>query len=338
MKKYTFVLVILALCALLEPAMAQKRRARYKRNIPIWYRSRFYTTVGGGVGSANYFGDLAPASSFVSTDIQFFRTSLFGYVTHKFTPRITGKAQLSWHRLKGDDNISANATQGESAGRYLRNLHFRNDIIELSGMAMFDLFENNSPFFKRPRWAPYGFIGLGVIYSNPTARLNTNSANANGEWVALRPLQTEGKSYSPIQIVIPFGIGIRYKLSQRVDLGFDVGYRYTFSDYIDDVSGNYAHPSSLSSQLSRDMADRTNETFGADTGLNRTQDVVRILTGFGKTNASDPNYNPFSASEDIGNKYRGSRRGNPKDNDWYLTTGFHISYILVNVVQRPRFR
>jgi hypothetical protein len=240
MKKYSLLLLVLALITVIEPAVAQSR-TRYKRNIPIWYRSRFYTTVGGGLGSANYFGDITPTTSFISTELKFTRTSLSGFVTHKFTPRVTGKATLAWHRLKGDDNVSADPNKFSDYGRYLRNLHFRNDIIELTGVAMFDLFENNSPFFKRPLWTPYAFIGLGVIYSNPQAR--EASSEANGQWISLRPLQTEGKSYSPVHVVIPAGLGVRYKVSQRIDIGFELGYRYAFTDYLDDVSGRYIAPS-----------------------------------------------------------------------------------------------
>jgi hypothetical protein len=339
MKKYTFLLIILSLATLLEPAMAQSRRPRYKRNIPIWYRSRFYTTVGGGIGSANYFGDITPAPSFASTDIKFTRSSLTGFVTHKFTPRITGRAALAWHRLKGDDFVSANPSKDQAIGRYIRNLHFRNDVIELSGVAMFDFIENNSPFFKRPTWSPYGFIGLGVIYSNPMAR---TPVEEGAKWVSLRPLHTEGRSYSPVQVVIPAGVGVRYKLSQRIDLGFEVGYRFTFTDYLDDVSGKYVDPSKLggAGSLAARMANRTLEPTAADAGKSREQGLRNIaVSNYGCTSCDQASYDPFnSAASVLGKPKEGTIRGAGKGNDWYLVTNFHISYILVNVVQRPRFR
>ncbi|MES2732313.1 MAG: DUF6089 family protein [Bacteroidota bacterium] len=334
MKKYTFLLIILTLITLLEPAMAQSRKPRYKRNIPIWYRSRFYTAVGGGVGVANYYGDLSPTPSLVSLDLKFTQPSFNVFVTHKFTPRITGRAELAYQRLRGDDNTSADPTKANSIGRYMRNLHFRNDIIELSATGLFDLFENNNPFFKRSTWSPYAFLGVGVIYSNPQAK--TPSDNASGMWTSLRPLQTEGKSYSPAHIVVPFGLGVRYKASQRIDIGFEAGIRFTFTDYLDDVSGKYVDPNNLSSDLARTMADRNLEKFGAATGQSRKDQLQRIaLANFGITDADTPSYDPFNPATAPSS---GSRRGDPKDNDWYLTTGFHISYILVNVVQRPRFR
>jgi hypothetical protein len=335
MKKYSLLLLVLALITVIEPAVAQSR-TRYKRNIPIWYRSRFYTTVGGGLGSANYFGDITPTTSFISTELKFTRTSLSGFVTHKFTPRVTGKATLAWHRLKGDDNVSADPNKFSDYGRYLRNLHFRNDIIELTGVAMFDLFENNSPFFKRPLWTPYAFIGLGVIYSNPQAR--EASSEANGQWISLRPLQTEGKSYSPVHVVIPAGLGVRYKVSQRIDIGFELGYRYAFTDYLDDVSGRYIAPSELGSPEAQRMANRVLERFAADSGENREQALRNIAKNFGgRPDADSPSYDPFGPNG-IRQPGEGSIRGAGKGNDWYFITNLHVSYILVNVVQRPRFR
>lgn len=338
MKKYTFLLIVLCLATFLEPAMAQRRRPKYKRNIPIWYRSRFYTTVGGGFGSANYFGDITPGTSLFSTDIKFTRLGFSGFVTHKFTPRLTGRAALAWQRLKGDDFESANPNEKQAIGRYIRNLHFRNDVIELTGVAMFDLFESNSPFFKRLQWAPYGFIGLGVIYSNPKARTPVESG---ANWIALRPLHTEGRSYSPIQLVIPIGVGVRYKLSQRIDLGFEFGYRFTFTDYLDDVSGKYVDPSKLGgpNSLAARMANRVLEKTAADAGKSREQGLRNIAVNSGCASCEQASYNPFNpATSVLGKPKEGTIRGAGKGNDWYLVTNFHISYILVNVVQRPRFR
>lgn len=336
MKKYTFLLIILSLITQLEPAMAQGRSR--KRTVPVWYRSRFYTTVGGGIGSSNYFGDITPTTSFASTELKFTRTSISGFVTHKFTPRVTGKVALAWHRLKGDDNVSADPTKFSDYGRYLRNLHFRNDIIELSGLALFDLFENNEPFFKRAQWNPYAFIGLGVIYSNPQARLPSADGSASGDWISLRPLRTEGKSYSAINLVIPAGVGVRYKVSQRIDIGLEVGYRYTFTDYLDDVSGSYTDPNKLGSPEARAMANRMFERYGADSGQPREQALRNIARNFdGRTNADSPSYNPFGPNG-IPAPVEGTIRGAGKGNDWYFITNLHVSYILVNVVQRPRFR
>jgi hypothetical protein len=122
---------------------------------------------------------------------------------------------------------------GYDQGRWIRNLSFRNDIKELSFTGIFDLFENRQSFQKRPDYTPYGFLGLAAIYHNPRTLYN-------GSWVALQPLQTElVKPYSSLQVVIPMGLGFRYKLDKQWDIAFEIGWRWTFTDYLDDVSGNY---------------------------------------------------------------------------------------------------
>jgi hypothetical protein len=39
-------------------------------------------------------------------------------------------------------------------------------------------------------------------------------------------------------VLIPYGIGIKYNIGGKFSLAADMGYRYTFTDYLDDVSGN----------------------------------------------------------------------------------------------------
>ena len=62
------------------------------------------------------------------------------------------------------------------------------------------------------------------------------------------PLGTEGqvggylgrKEYNTMAICIPFGVGIKYSLSQKTNLTFEISNRFTTTDYLDDVSTTYA--------------------------------------------------------------------------------------------------
>ena len=63
-----------------------------------------------------------------------------------------------------------------------------------------------------------------------------------------KPLSTEGqgladfpgqKPYHLTQFALPFGIGLRYALSDNVHIGFELSDRKTFTDYLDDVSSHY---------------------------------------------------------------------------------------------------
>ena len=86
-----------------------------------------------------------------------------------------------------------------------------------------------------------GFVGVGAFYYNPKGK-----NPVNGAWMPLRPLHTEGqglpggpKQYSKFSISIPMGVAYRLTLQKKWSLGFEINYRKTFTDYIDDVSTVY---------------------------------------------------------------------------------------------------
>ena len=55
----------------------------------------------------------------------------------------------------------------------------------------------------------------------------------------LRPLQTEGKSYENIAICVPAGFGIKKAFNSQGGIKLEAGYRFTNTDYLDDVSDVY---------------------------------------------------------------------------------------------------
>jgi hypothetical protein len=70
-----------------------------------------------------------------------------------------------------------------------------------------------------------------------------------GQKYFLRPLGTEGqgspnypdrKQYSTMAMCLPIGVGIKYSLTDKINLGFEILYRFTSTDYLDDVSKTYA--------------------------------------------------------------------------------------------------
>ena len=76
---------------------------------------------------------------------------------------------------------------------------------------------------------------------------------------------------------------MRAQLNKRWDFEFEVGYRYLFTDYIDDVSGLYVDLGALDSPLARAMSDRSREQVAADSGsprdfeaINSTASLCRI--------------------------------------------------------------
>ena len=89
-------------------------------------------------------------------------------------------------------------------------------------------------------FTPYVTLGLGVFTYDPYAYLNDKKE-------FLRPLGTEGqtigyqgrKQYSTMAFCLPFGVGIKYNISDKMNLSFEVSQRFTNTDYLDDVSTTF---------------------------------------------------------------------------------------------------
>jgi hypothetical protein len=252
-------------------------------------------------------------------------------------------AQFMHGTLSGSDQKSADPTDNNAIYRYQRNASFRNQINELAVTAYFDLFENQSTYISRVKWTPYLYLGVAGFTNNPEAQAPATDLQGQpladaGKWVKLRPLGTEGqysnldptdanygiKPYSSIQVAIPIGIGARFRLNEVMDLWADIGVRYTFTDYIDDVSRNYVNLYQLKSPLAEAMSYRTNE-LGPPTN---------------PITYSDPN-NPsktYTVQAGYGVENPENIRGNKKNNDLYMVTSIRVTYIIGATFHKAKFR
>ena len=298
-----------------------------------------YTSVGISLNAINYFGDLAPKEDIFSTNISFTRPDFGIWISRRLGPRFSVRGSFNWGRLKGDDFESADPNDENAVYRYIRNLQFRNDIKELSVVGIVDLFENPRTFRTRRPFNPYVFAGVAVFHHNPKALVpeidqNTGNTFPNaGEWVDLQPLRTEGEDYKKIQIAIPFGVGFRFRLEERWDLALEVGYRHLFFDRIDDVSGNYVDLGTLDSDLARALSDRSREPVAVESGDTRVFTPPATATYVG---ADGNTYTTFGG---YGNPDPSNIRGDKDDNDIYIVTGIHLSYILsTGRYRRAKFR
>lgn len=309
-----------------------------------WYKEKTsrsreigYLSIGGHIGITNYFGDLNPLTQYISTDLEGIRPHLGINVNRKLSPRIFARAAFTWGRLLGDDFIAANPENERHRFRYIRNNHFRNDIFELSLSITYDLLPSRLQYYKRKKYVPFLLLGIAGFYHNPRAK--TPDAFGN-RWVNLRPLRTEGqgitrssdgstyvKPYSLIQVAVPIGAGVRIRLTDRLDLNIESAFRILFTDYIDDVSGDYANPADLPSDLSRALADRTMETVNARNGKSRLEERNELLSELGYGNG------PFRG---FGNE--NDKRGERNNTDVYLFTGFNLQYIINVNLRCPKFR
>lgn len=232
---------ILAIFVLIFIAESVSGQAYLRRR-----RTGYYASTAGrnliltfGTGTSHYFGDLAKDGDLgnVHFDLNF-------GARYRFYERFAVAANLAWFRLKGDD--------ATDPGKALRNLSFRSDNFELSFTFHVNLFPE-SRFYLRRFANPYIYGGVGVVNFYSSAQLD-------GTRYQLRPLQTEGVSYSNFSLTFPVGGGVKFRLSPYFNLAVDGAYHFVMSDYLDDVSsGIYPRPESFSDPIARRLSDRSGE-------------------------------------------------------------------------------
>lgn len=310
------------------------------------FKSHRYYSFGACLNAMNYIGDLDPGPSFLSPSIKFTRYNLGVTGLYRYTPRVSLRGTVSYGRIKGSDAESANY-DNKNVTRLYRNLSFRNQIFEAKIDVVIDLFENRGKYTKRPDYTPYIFAGLAYFHHSPEAQ------SADGSWVSLRNLHTEGqglsggsKPYSLHQVAVPIGVGFRYKLAKQLDLAFEIGWRFTPTDYLDDVGGKYYDKQVLQDNygdMSRIMSDRTFEGYSSNDELRNSIDnrygegipgngISAPYAGHGPADAE-----PWYAVKNHGNP--GDQRGDLKGRrDVYIITGFHLTYILPERIVCPKFR
>lgn len=319
-----------------------KRIGSFRGKKSHFGKEKIYNTIGFSVNALNYYGDLAPRPQRVSTDISFTKPGFGVSFAHRFGPRYTLQTQFMWGTLKGSDNESAD--QGDLTNgiyRYRRNLSFRNHIKEFSVVAVFDLFKNDGNYISRVKWTPYAFLGVAGYAHNPQAQAPATGLNGAplpeaGKWVDLRPLGTEGQNaslaatdanagiepYGVMQFAVPFGIGARLRLNEVLDLWADLGFRYTFTDYLDDVSQNYVDLGVFDNELARAMSYRTSEL-----GTLANSQTYTARNGVS-----------YTVEAGYGSEHPENLRGSKNDRDIYMVTSIRLTYVLGATFHKAKFR
>lgn len=249
--------------------------------------------IGLFLGGSYYTGDLNQMGHFNNLT----QPAGGGVFRYNFNPRFAVRANGFYGTIKGDDASTSSFAQQQ------RNLHFKSNILEFSGIGEFNFLDYRMGNDKYP-FTPYIFGGLGVFKHNPRALLN-------GNWIDLQPLGTEGqgtplsdkKPYKLTQLCIPFGVGIKTNLAKRIGLTIEWGMRKTFTDYLDDVSGRYVDPFQLAAYR------------GVAAAVLSDRSLVR---------------------DSYGNV--GRQRGNPTTKDWYCFSGFILTFKLKDMVNDCPFR
>ncbi len=235
-------------------------------------------------GGSGYMGDINPSQPLKITDPA---GALFLRINYNaFWALRLGVAQ---------GKVRASDAESSDPNQRLRNLSFQSTISEVSGMLEFNLFKYAVK--TRYKFSPYVFTGLSAFLFNPQAEYQ-------GSTYDLQPFGTEGQqktgkndTYDLVSLAIPFGVGFKYNIGGKTTLAADIGYRKAFTDYLDDVSGNYA---------------------GAQTVQNNNGTIAAAFSDrSGEVNNG----------ENLGRS--GSQRGDGTKKDMFLLAGISITYTFV---------
>ncbi len=186
--------------------------------------------LGASIGLGHYFGDLNTNGAINKP-----KFSAGVYYLKQFNNYAGLKIDGSYTFLAYSDAYSSNIVQRT------RNLSFNTDVYELSASGYFNFFRF-IPGFPEYSYTPYVSLGVGVFSYDPYAYLN-------GEKYYLRSIGTEGqgsaqypdrKPYGATALCIPLSIGFKHAINESINWYAELSYRFTNTDYLDDVSTTYA--------------------------------------------------------------------------------------------------
>jgi hypothetical protein len=203
--------------------------------------------VGGWAGISNYFGDL-------NTNWRLTQLHLAGGIGARYN--LNDRLALRFGSNVG--KISASDSESDNIYEQRRNLSFSSLVVD--GTAQFEF--NFLPYVHGSRdyfFTPYMFLGPTFYYFNPKTTLDGKTYN-------LRDMGTEGQfrgeEYNTTQWAAAYGMGFKIDLSYRWSVNVELSARKLFTDYIDDVHGEYADIRDIRAQrgdVAAALADRSGE-------------------------------------------------------------------------------
>ena len=159
--------------------------------------------VGFGIGGLTYTGELERGYNFLNNrpaGTIFYRLNINEAVALKFP--------ITFGILRDSDN---NPTDPFASRRDASMSIF---LMEGSLQFEYNFLKFRDNIYQR--WSPYFFGGVGLfMFSGEGERTTT---------------------YSNVQFVLPFGMGLKYIMNPRWIVGLEFGFRKTFFDYLDNVS------------------------------------------------------------------------------------------------------
>lgn len=224
-------------------------------------RNYYPWQVGFQFGTNNYLGDLAYQNiSYKGLNERY--ATLLG---RNISPSFSMGLLLEGGYLQANDRTrNWNGELMADNPNTLRSLNFKTRYSQ-GAIRLTYHFDNGYLLRNRAAFGPYIFAGAGLMYFEPYADLldaggkryyywedqtvrdappgtpGANEIDQDGNFETFLPdLYTEiNEPYDRWIITIPFGAGINWKPNYRINLSLEAGFTKTFTDYLDDVSGEY---------------------------------------------------------------------------------------------------
>lgn len=224
-------------------------------SVPAWAQ---FHEVGIWGGVANYYGDLN-----TKFGVRYVRPAGGAFYRYNISSRFAAKGAVSYGEVEGHDASSSSERQR------LRNLSFRSSVADITATFEFNFFKFDKNKPKKYWFSPYLATGVGIFFFNPKAEYQ-------GKWYYLQPLGTEGqndpsysgvKKYNLYSFHIPIEGGFKFHVYQNWNINIFASVHKTFTDYLDDVSGNYPATVTLpngSHGIAAALSDRSGEVNGGE--------------------------------------------------------------------------
>lgn len=296
---------------LILPLFANSQSTRWKR-----LRYEFF----GGIGASGFLGDLGGADQ-IGT--HYVRDYEFSMTRPAFTVggrymirrRLAVQTALSYAWIRCDDRKT------QETFRHNRNMQVMTPLAEWQVRMEYTILTEKTGHRYNIRNVRGlignhividAFLGGALFFFYPMGR--DSRPEGTGKYYGLRNVGTEGqnfsatrKPYSLFSFSIPMGLQFKYIINRKWSISWEIGYRQTFTDYIDDCSKTYVDGEAVALYNRNSHVNPTLAAYLADPQLSKGVDP----------HVSVPNDNTTAT---------GQQRGNNRYYDVYLLSFFTLNY------------
>jgi len=175
--------------------------------------------LGIGIGGAVYRGEMAQSYQFRNN-----RPAITAFYRKDITAPVTLRGGLTYGMLRADDANQRGSNNNTLPLPAYRQASLKGGLLEASAVVEYNFFDYHDRKDK-VHFTPYVFVGIAGFYAD--TRVSTTNTALTGV------IDEKG---GMLGFAIPAGVGVKYALSPRWNLGAEVGARKAFTDNLDHLS------------------------------------------------------------------------------------------------------